>query len=257
MRRTQLPVARQAALGKDRLRHAGGGRHPDVALEDLAVERVLRVSPHEVGAHRADERLQRPDARPLADGVGERRLLRRQVGHEDVVHVAAVVDQEDDRRLRRDRRQARLVLVPEAHAVERPGDVAGEPVPDAEVHVGVERRHDLVRVPADPLHDDLARHRLLARLGLGGLEHLRVVEEPVDQDLALGQLEVGDPDLQPRVDLLEHAVDPAPQEPPGARDQEPVERDPRGEDRQQDGEPDGKLDRPAHGAGDPRASGPA
>ena len=36
----QAPVARQAALGEDRLRDAGLRRHGDVALEDLAVERV-------------------------------------------------------------------------------------------------------------------------------------------------------------------------------------------------------------------------
>ncbi len=93
----QAPVARKASLGKDRLRDAGLRRHGDVALEDLAVERVPGAPPHEVRPHRADERLERPDARPLADRVGERGFLGRQVRHQDVVHVAAVVDEKHDR----------------------------------------------------------------------------------------------------------------------------------------------------------------
>src|SRR5258705_7000840 len=52
---------------------------------------------HEVRAHRADQRRERPDARPFAHRVGERSLVGGEVTGEDVVHVGAVVDRKSTR----------------------------------------------------------------------------------------------------------------------------------------------------------------
>ncbi len=46
---------------------------------------------------------------------------------------------------------------------------------------------------------------------LGRCEHLWVVAEPVNQHLALGALERPDADPQPRIDVVNGAIEPAPQ----------------------------------------------
>jgi hypothetical protein len=55
---------------------------------------------------------------------------------------------------------------------------------------------------------------------------LRVVDQPVDQHLALGELERFYLDVEPPVDAVDQAVEAAPQEPAAARDQQPVEQGP-------------------------------
>ena len=157
-RLAQQAVARQATLGVHRLRHAGLGGHRDVALEHAAVELILGVAPHEVGAHRADQLLQPPHTRPFAHRVRQRGALGREVGRDDVVHVAAVVHHEHHGRVLGDGVQARVVGVADAHAVQRLRDAPRQPVADAEVHVGIEGRHDLARIALHLVQRHLARH---------------------------------------------------------------------------------------------------
>ena len=73
-------------------------------------------------------------------------FLRREIRNEDVVHVAAVVDEEDDGGVRVDRREPVLVGVPEPHAVERAADPPCERVADPEVEVRVELGDDFARI---------------------------------------------------------------------------------------------------------------
>ena len=144
-----------------------------------------------------------------------------------------------------------FVGVSQPDAIERARETAGEPVSETEIHVRVEGRHDLPRVgPHARLHG-FAGHSGVAGFRLRGLLDLRIVEKPVDQDLPLGQLERGDPDLQAGVDLLEHAVDAPPQEPARARDEQPVERRPEREQAEHDREPQRKRQRDGHGERDP------
>jgi hypothetical protein len=103
------------------------------------------------------------------------------VRHQQVVHVAAVVDDEDDARLARHGGERRLVEPADAHAVEHARQRARHPVAEAEVEVGVEGGHDLARVALDLRHRHLARHPLLLREGLRRLHHLRVVDQAVDE----------------------------------------------------------------------------
>ena len=89
-------VVGEPAFEEDGLAYAFFGGHVYVALEDASVEGVAGVASYEEGAHGANEHVERPDLCPFADGVGHGGLFGDEVGHEHVVHVAAVVHDEDD-----------------------------------------------------------------------------------------------------------------------------------------------------------------
>jgi hypothetical protein len=76
----------------------------------------------------------------------------------------------------------------------------------------------------------------------------RVVGEAVDEDAALGELEGGELDTEPGVDLLDDAVGALPQEPADAGDQEALQRGPRGQGAEEEDEPEGEEDALRHGA---------
>src|SRR5262249_38701618 len=57
-----------------------------------------------------------------------------------------------------------------------------------------------------------------------------------------------DPDLEARVELLEHAVDAPPQDPADARDEETIDGGPRGEQREQQREPERERNRRLDGS---------
>ena len=242
-RLAEASVAREPALGVERLRHPVLGRHRDVALEHPAVELVAGTAAHEVRAHRPDELLQRPDAGPLADGVRERGAVRGEIGGQHVVHVGAVIHHEDDGRVRRDPGKARVVDVADPDAEERLRDALRHPVAEPEVEIRVERRHDLGRVLARLRGGDLARHALRLGVGRCRLLHLRVVDEDVDERAAAGALERPHLDLEPVRDLVEDAVRAAAQEPAPARAHHPVVDAERGEHGDRDREPGGQGDR--------------
>ena len=246
LRTAQAPVAAEPAFGVDRLDDPRGGRRLDVAGEHLAVERIARIAAHEVRPERTDERLQRPDPRPLPDRVAERGALGGEVGHDHVVHVAAVVHHEDDARVRLDLRERPLVGVPHADPVEELDGAPCQVVPDPEVEPRVERRNDLARVAFDLAGQDLARRARLPGPALDRLHHPGVMGQQLDEDPAPGPMESGDPEVEPRVQLVDHALDPPPEEPAHARDEEPVENRPQHERAARDRDPDWKGDRLRH-----------
>ena len=94
---------------------------------------------------------------------------------------------------------------------------------------------------------DLARHVLLARVRLHRLDDPGVIHQPVDEHLALRELERADADVEPRVDLVDHAVHAPAQQEAHARDQQPLEHRPSGDGRKHRKEPEGKRDRVCHG----------
>jgi len=158
-----------------------------------------------------------------------------------------VIHHEHHGGLGRHRRQAGLVGVADAHPVQQAADALAQPVADAEVEVGVERRHDLARVALDDVLHDLARHAA----GLGELArrllHLVVEYQPVDQRAPAGPLERPDLDAQPRAHLVEHLVGAAADHPAHRRQQQPVEQRPQGQHRYQQGQPQRNGDGRAHG----------
>jgi hypothetical protein len=143
-------------------------------------------------------------------------------------------------------RHGALVGEAQAHAVEEAGDGAGDRVAYPEVDVGVEGRHDLARIAMDFSHRHLARQVVGARIVVGGGDHLRVVDQAVDQHLALGELERFYLDGQPLVDAVDQPVEAAAHEPAAARDQEPIEQRPGREQRDCRKQPERNGDRIAH-----------
>ena len=249
----QAAVAAEAALRVDRLHHAPGGRRLHVAGQHLAVEAAARAAPHEVGAERAHQHLERPDPRPLAHGIAERGAMRRHVGDDHVVHVAAVVHDEDDAGAGLDAGQPLVVRIAQAHAVQELSHAPCQVIADAEVGVGVEGGHDLAGVALHLPAQHLARGAGGLGLGLDRRHHVGVVAELVDEHPALGLLERGDLQLQPGVDLLDHAVEAAAQEPARARHQDPVQRSPEGERAHHREDPERQRERAGHA----RASRPS
>ena len=242
----QPPVAAEPAFGIDRLHHAARRGRLHVARQHLAVEPAARAAPDEVGAERAHQHAQRPDPRPFADGVAQRGAVRRHVGDDHVVHVAAVVHHEDHAGAGLDAGQRLVVGIAEAHAIEglhrTPGDVIG----DAEIGVGVEGRDDLAGVALHLPAQHLARRAGGLSLRVDRLHDLGVVAELVDEDPAPGLLEGRDLQLQPRVDLFDHAVEAAAQEPARARHQDAVERGPERERADHAEDPERDRQRFAH-----------
>ena len=226
----QAPIDGEASLRVHRLRHTAFGRHLHVALQDHAVERIARVAPHEVRAHRTDQPLQRPDARPLADGVAQRHALRGEEGHEDVVHVAAVVHHEHHGGLRIYRGERLAVGSPKAYAIDKARESFRQPVTNAKVDVGVECRHDLACITVDTLHRHGHRHALVAGMLLRSGLHTRVDHQAVDQRTSPRQFELRQLDLQAHADLVDDLAHLAPEVPARAGEQQPLQR---GEYRQQ------------------------
>ena len=238
-------IARQPALGKYGLRHAGLGRHHDVALEHPPVKLVAGIAPHEIGAGRAHQRRERPDARPLAHRVGERRLVGGHEARQHVVHVRAVIHHQHYRGVGIDAGNAGGVDVAESHAVQRAGDGAPEPVADAKVEIGVERRHDLARIALDFFQHRGQRRAVARGVLLGGLLHLRIGEQAMHQRLAPRALERADADAQAMRDVVDHLVRRTRHHPAQRRNQQVLIEGPRGEHCHRDREPQRHADQAA------------
>ena len=99
-----------------------------------------------------------------------------------------------------------------------------EPVADAEVEVGIERRHDLAGVGLDDLDSHFDRHVVGRGVLPGRLLHLVVIDEPIDQRAPAGLLERPDLDLQAGADLVEDLVGAAAEKPAGTRNEQAVEQ---------------------------------
>jgi hypothetical protein len=140
------------------------------------------------------------------------------------------------------------LFVREAHTypVQNPRGLFRDPVADPEVGVRVEGGHDLLRVTLDLRHHDVSRDVVLLRVGARRLHDFRVVHQPVDQHLSLGQGERADIQLEALPDLFEHQVDATAKEPADARDQQAAHGRPRREEEENRGEPDGKGNVSAH-----------
>ena len=152
--------------------------------------------------------------------------MRRHVGDDHIIHVAAVVHHEDDAGAGLDAGERLVVRIAEPHAIEALHRPPGDVIADAEIGVGVEGGHDLAGVALHLPAQHLARGAGGFGLGVDRLHHLGVEAELVDEHPALGLLEGRDLQFQPRVDLDDHPVEAAAQEPPHARHQDPVERSP-------------------------------
>ena len=69
LRRLEAPVAREAALEKDSLRHALARDELHVSLEHRVVQRLAILPADEIRAERLEDVLERKRARPLADRI--------------------------------------------------------------------------------------------------------------------------------------------------------------------------------------------
>ena len=209
-RRAHAPVQRKPALGKDGLRHALGRRHLDIAGQHPAIQRIARAAPDEIGPHCPDHPRQRPDPRPFAHRIGQRRPVRDQPCHQHVIHVRPVIHHEDHGGFRVDLRQ-RGIHAADPHAVEHPAQPAGGAGGKAEIDRGRKARHDFARIAAGFLEGDRSGDAAGGGLFGDGLHHLGVMDQPHDHVLPAGQLErldrAGEAAVQPRNGALHPAAE--------------------------------------------------
>ena len=217
-----------------------------VALEHPPVERVLRVTPHEKRAHGAHQLLQWPDARPLADRVGERGLFGGEKCGQHIVHVRAVIHHKHHRRLGIDLAEPLVVSKTDAHPVQQPRKALRQPIAHTEINVCVERRDNLARVAQHFGLRHGTRHIVLGGVDLHRLDHFCVVSEAVDKHLALGELERANRDVKTGVNLVDHTVNAPAQQPAGARHQHSLSQRPDREGQQDHEKPQRQHDRSRH-----------
>jgi hypothetical protein len=203
--------------------------HLHITLQHGAVERIAGIAADEKGAHGLDQLLQGPDARPLADGKGERGPLGGEEGHQHVIHVAAVVHDKDDGRLAVDAGQAVFVDEADAHPVQGPRRRARHRIADAVVDVGVEGGHDLARIVVNAAPDITETFLVRIRMFGGSGLHPGIVEQAVDQHLAARQFEAWQLDRQLAADLAHHQLDATAEEPAHARHQQHHQHGPGGQ----------------------------
>ena len=136
LRGPQAPGLREAAFQEHGLRDPLLDRDLHVGFENFSIQRIAGSSADEEPAQRAQEVVERPDARPLADREAERHVGRREKRQQDVVHVAAMVHHENDAGVRRDTLQDRFVDVADTDAVRD----ASEPASQSKRQAMVEAR---------------------------------------------------------------------------------------------------------------------
>ena len=210
---TEPPVAAELSFGKNRLADAIARGQMNVPFEHLAIKRVAGVPAHEERAHGPDQRFERKDPRPFAYRIRQRRAFRGEIAHQYVIHVAAMVHDENHRRFRVELLQSLGMRSADADAIDEARNALGEPVEHPIVDVGVERRHDLPGEGAYALLQNLTRDVLLAGGFLQHRQHVLIENQLVDQHLAAGLLQGPDLDLQAGVDAIDGDVEPAAQKP--------------------------------------------
>ena len=224
LRGLQFAVARQPALREHRLCQSAGDRHVDVARQYLAIERIARIAAHEIGAHGTDQALQQPHPRPFADRVTERRTCRRHVGDQHVVHIGAVVDDEDNGAVGINGLERVFIHVTEPDPVKQRRKPARQARPDPEIGIGRKRRHDLACIVARQLLRGRAGDAVVPGVILDFPEHVGIEHELVDQRLPFGELERLDAQFEPGVEFVDRPVEPPSHHPACARQQQVIER---------------------------------
>jgi hypothetical protein len=121
------------------------------------------------------------------------------------------------------------------------------------MRIGIERRHDLARIAIHALRHDLARLPFLEAFPLHRGLHLRVMEQPVNQDLAPGQLELRQLQVEAGVDLPDHPVDLVMEVPAHARHQQAIEHGPGCQQQQDDEQPGRQGNGGSHSGCGPKA----
>src|SRR5581483_8114000 len=161
-----------------------------------------------------EEMIQRPDARPLSDRVGQRDELEEHVRDEHVVGVRAVVDAvDDDRPFGCDLIEIADRCPLDHGTVEEVHDRAGDGRAETVVGQQVELRNDLAQIGPGDLRRLIGRDAILARIALDRMDDLAMAEHlELDVGVLTLELESIDADparpLQPpRMALAEHQKD--------------------------------------------------
>ena len=151
----------------------------DIAGEHAAIEIVARIAADEISSHRANEALQQPDPGPFAHSIGECRTRSRHICHQHIVHIGAVIHDKDNGRVRINFAESFAIHKSKTNPVERCRKTFGQSGADAEISIGVKRRHYFAGIFPGLLHGHFTRHIMLPRMLLNSLEHLRIVEQIV------------------------------------------------------------------------------
>ena len=122
-----------------------------------------------------------------------------------------------------------------------------QPPGETEIHEGREQRHDLAGIAAGHFEAHLFGHALVAGMLADRLGHLAVIDQPLDQVVATGELEWLDRTGEPRVQSRHSALHPATKKPADRGEQEMRRQRHGGEGEDQDEQPERQFNRLCHG----------
>jgi hypothetical protein len=179
-------------------------------------------------------------ARPLTDRIGQGRAVRRHIGHQHIVHIGPVVDDENDRRVGINGAERPILGVPQPHVIDEFRQPFRGACAEAEIGEQRQRRHNLACVGFGPPQHDRARRIRRPRFRLDRFQDLRIEHQPLDLRLPFGQAERLDAGIESLVEFTDGEVQPPPHKPAHRRPENAIEQADEGEDDEQDDQPEGK-----------------
>ena len=212
--RLQPPREAQPPFGIKSLCVAPVGRHLDIAREHFAVERPTRAAANEICTPQPDQRRQRPDPRPFPHRIAECGRLGRQIGHQHIIHVAAVVHYKHGRGVVRNSGEHYIVLRRGTDTVNGFRQNLGHPHRETEIGKGGKARHDLARVCLRFLKRDVLGHFIGMRISRNFCGNLGIIDQPLDHVIAPRQFERLDRPLQTGIEPRHCPLEPAAKKPP-------------------------------------------
>ena len=213
------PVKAEATFGKDRLGRPFGRGHLHPSRQHPTIETVMAAAPDEIGAHGPEQPRNGPDPRPFTHGIRQGRAVGHQPGHQDIIHVRAMVHHKDHRCSGVDAFQRR-VHPAHPHPIQQFRQPARGADGETEIDQRRKTRHDFTRIISRLLDHDRAGAAGLGRAGGNRLKHIRIEGQAHDLVVACHQLERLDRPGQALVQLRDRPLHPAAQEPPNRRKQE-------------------------------------
>ena len=192
----------------------------DITFQNFSIQRVVGVPAHEKTPQRLDQRPQWKHPGPFAHCIRQTNLIGRQVGHQQVIHVTAMVHDKNNGRFDVYRLQLFGISSTDLDPINKPRDFPCQPVADAEINQRIERRNDFPGIVIDSSLKQLPGHTFARCLGFNFFDNPGIVDQPVNQNLAFCALEGTNLYLQSLVELFYGTIQPSSEKPSDAGHQD-------------------------------------
>ncbi len=109
----------------------------DISLQNTAIEWVTGIASHKKCTHGPDKGLQWPDLGPLPDGIRQGCFFRSQKGHQDIIHIAAVIDDKYDGGFGINRCELVIIDQTDTNAIKEPRNFFCQPIANPKIKIGI------------------------------------------------------------------------------------------------------------------------